>query len=348
MSFAVRPRIFAVSLVSLAVALSGCKVFDESLIDDEPEGMEPPPGGGELSVSDLLACDAPRNESLNEYRQVDTSRFENDLSTLPNCLGETPAPGNDSFFAVDMLEGQKWHFHAKVASEAIDPAIYVLDSCSDSRSCQNTYFGINACGPGENEHFSFMAPISGRYYVGIDSLLGGGEPIDVYAVHAECGNLVKEHSEFCDDGNTDPLDGCYRCRPVVLLDRAEIEPNDGPHDANLVRFVEGSGRRKITGTLGSHCDFDFFELEVPPSMLASVSLGGDVDCGRIHLETREPFAPNPVAVPEAGSPCTLADATPLPAGTYLARVAARREPGLGVFGLDYTLEIDIRPADAED
>jgi hypothetical protein len=301
-------------------------------------------------VSDLLACDAPRNESLNEYRQVDTSRFESDLATLPNCLGETPAPGNDTFFAVDMLEGQKWHFHAKVASDAIDPAIYVLDSCSDERSCQNTYFGINACGPGENEHFSFIAPISGRYYVGIDSLLAGGEPIDVYAVHAECGNLVKEHSEFCDDGNADPLDGCHQCRPVVLLDRAEIEPNDGPLDANLVRFVDGSGRREITGTLGSHCDFDFFELEVPPSTLASVSFGGDVDCGRVHLETREPGAPNPFAVPEADprSPCALADPTPLPAGTYLVRVAARREPGLGPLGLDYTLEIDIQSADAEE
>lgn len=337
---------FAVLVPLLScLALSGCKVFDESLLEEsEPtDGMdpveEPDPA---LAVTDPLVCDAPLVESVNAYRRVDLTELGDDLPALPNCLGGAPAPGNDAFFAVDMVVGQKWHFHVQVSSPAIDPAIYVLDSCSDSRSCQNTHFGINACGPGQNEHFSFLAPATGTYYVGVDSLIAGGEAVNVFAVNAECGNLTKEHSEYCDDGNDDVLDGCHRCRPVILADGSETEPNDGPLDPNLIHFPDGFGHRRVTGTL-SGCDFDFFEIEVPAGARTSVAFGEGVDCGRAELELRRPGDPKPFAVSDAdpGAECPVVDGEALEPGTYLVRVASRREVGLDLPSLDYTLDIAI-------
>jgi hypothetical protein len=307
--------------------------------------MQPPTTAlEELLVADTLACDAPVNESWNEYRRVDTALLANDQPSLPNCLGEAPAPGSDAFFAVDMRAGQRWHFHVKVASAAVDPAIYVLDSCSDSRSCQDTYFGINACAEGENEHFSFVAPMDNRYYVGIDSLLPGSEPMEVWAVHADCGNLSREHGEYCDDGNEDPLDGCHQCRPVLLADRAEVEPNDGPLDSNFVRLQpDALGQRRINGTLGSRCDFDFYQVEIPPGAEARITLTGESECGRIDLQLRTPGDPNPFGAgdPSDENPCVL-ERKDLAPGNHLVRVASRRDPGTDFTTLDYGLEIDVR------
>lgn len=336
-----------VLLALSALPVSGCKVFDEDLLVEEGPHTH---SGDELAVADELSCEAPANESVNAYRRVDLGAYANDLGNLPNCLGELAAPGNDTFFAVDMDAGSKWHFHVRVQSSAIDPVIYVMDSCSDSRSCQDTYFGINACPEGGNEHFSFVAPVAGRYYVALDSLNEGGEPVDVFAVRADCGNLVKEHSEYCDDGNDDPLDGCHQCRPVLLVDRGEIEPNDGPLDGNLMRIAEdGFGTRRITGTLGSRCDFDFYELQVPPGASTSVSLGGDVDCGRAELELRSPDEPHPFAVSDAqpGSACTPIEDLTLAAGTYLLRVASKRHASADLPPVDYVLEVRVEPAVTE-
>jgi len=324
----------------LFAALGACNVFDESLLEAEPPAETEPA----LAVSDALRCDAPSNESVNAYRKLDLSRYDNNLSALPSCLGELDAPGNDTFFAVDMSEGEKWHFHVQVTSATVDPVIYVLDSCSDSRSCRDTLWGINACVEGENEHFSFIPPSSGRYFVAIDSLVSGGEPIEVFAVRAECGNLVKEHSEFCDDGNDDPSDGCHLCRPMLFQDGAEAEPNDGPLDPNVISFPEGSGSIRLAGTLGSRCDYDFFQLEIPEDAHATIALSGVTDCSRVDLQLQRPHAANPFDVEGAPSDeCPSLDTTALTAGTYLVRVASRREPGLPSSATDYVLNVTLEP-----
>lgn len=329
------------SATTIAWLFAGCSVFDERLLEPEPAESDQ-----RLAVADHLSCDAPLNESVNAYRTLDMSEYDNSLAVLPNCLGEVSAPGNDTFFGVEMQEGEKWHFHVQVTAESIDPVIYVLDNCSDSRSCRDTHWGINACGEGENEHFSFVPPASGRYYVGIDSLTSGGEPIQVFAVRAECGNLVKEHSEFCDDGNDDPLDGCHQCRPVLQGDGPEVEPNDGPLDPNLIRLTEGLGTIQITGALGGRCDFDFFQLEVPEDVRTTVSLSGVTECSRVDLQLRRPADPNPfsvLAVADAAEDCPIIDSSELSAGTYLVRVASRRQLGLHAGPLDYAIEINLEP-----
>lgn len=343
------PKSLVCLLLSVAsgLVIAGCNVFDEHLIPEEDAQAEP---GDELAVADQLSCEAPPNLSVNDYRRVDLGAFGNDLPSLPNCLGELAAPGNDTFFAVDMDAGSKWHFHVRLLSQTIDPVIYVLDSCSDSRSCQDTYFGINACPPGGDEHFSFVAPATGRYYVALDSMTEGGEPVDVFAVRADCGDLVKQHSEFCDDGNDDPLDGCHQCRPVLLVDRGEMEPNDGPLDANLIRLGEdGFGARRIDGTLGSRCDFDFFEIEIPPGAFTSVTLGDQVDCGLAEIELRAPGEPHPFELSPiaAGAGCPGIENAELEPGTYLVRVTSRQPGSADSPALAYELDVAVSKASAD-
>jgi len=321
------------------VLLASCSVFDESLIDEQPDdGVE------SLEVADNLSCTLPSNDSFNDYRRVDFGAFEDDVPTLPNCLGETDAPGNDTFFQVSMKAGEKWHFHVKAPTIASDPAIYVLGSCSDLRSCSDTYWGINACGDGEPEHFSFVAPTTDDFYVGIDGLRAGGENTEVFAVHAECGNGLKEHSEDCDDGNDDPLDGCHECHPVITEDAAEIEPNDGPLDPVLVAFPDGVGSITITSTFSSRCDFDFFRVDVPESTRLELALDGSPSaCEQSDLELRSLTDANPFQIQPASADdaCPALSRDDLPAGSYLIRVARRRELGVGGGSVSYQLSVAL-------
>jgi len=334
-------RISRVAFV-FTLALASCSVFDESLIPEESTGTTEP-----LRVADHLSCSVPMNESVNAYRSVNLSEFDDSIPSLPNCLGEVDAPGNDTFFAVRMNANEKWHFHVQAPTTASDPAVYVLDSCSDLRSCRDTYWGINACGDGENEHFSFVAPATGDYFVGVDGVRAGGEAIEVFAVRADCGNDEKEHSEFCDDGNDDPLDGCHECRPVLSEDTAEIEPNDGPLDPDLLVLPAEGGSMRITSTLGSRCDFDFFRLDVPANAELALSLSGNASACRLaDLQIRELDSPNPFLVDSAADPsgaCAELVRGDLRAGTYLIRVAPRRVPGVAAAAVNYALDVSPTP-----
>lgn len=335
----VSPRIRLTGFLALLLA-SGCSVFDEDLIPRENEGDVA------LAVADNLSCSVPLNDSLNDYRIVDMGEYGDNISTLPNCLGEADAPGNDAFFRVRMTADEKWHFHVRPPSTgASDPAIYVLSSCSDLRSCQDTYWGVNACGDGEAEHFSFIAPSTGDYFVGIDGLRADGERVEVFAVNAQCGNGVTEHSESCDDSNDDPLDRCHECHPSLFEDGAESEPNDGPLDPNILFFPDGTGAISLSNTLGTRCDFDFFQVEVPENARLEVTLEGNTSaCRQSDLQIRGLADPNPFRVDPAvdpNAPCATVTEEGLPAGTYLVRVASHRELGVGAGAVDYGLRVEI-------
>jgi cysteine-rich repeat protein len=331
-------------LLSLvAVSFFACNVFDESLIPSDPGD-----GGtqAEKLGEDCVGRDIPTFESLNEFRQIDTTHLKNDRYQL-SCVGN--ARGNDGFFKVEMEKGKKWHFHVKVTpgTEA-DPAVYVLDSgCQDS-VCQRGW-GLNECVAGQDEHFSFFPPRSGTYFVGVDSMTPGGEPLQVLAVQPDCGNNIKEHSETCDDGNLDPGDGCDElCRSELSKGNAkEVEPNDEPKANANVLLLDGKPLT-VTGQLGGTCDFDSFAFDVEEGGAVRARLegtGGDgcsVDL-KLQLVDTDGLTPLGTVRTQAGE-CPELDGTEsfasgLDAGTYFVRITTEREDEPESF--DYALEVEV-------
>jgi cysteine-rich repeat protein len=326
----------------LAFAFLACNVFDESLI---PSDSGDAGSDAERLAEDCVGRDIPTFDSLNDFRQIDTSKLKNDRFEL-SCVGN--AQGNDGFFKVEMKKGKKWHFHVKVSEKSeADPAVYVLDSgCQDS-VCQRGW-GLNECVAGQDEHFSFFPPRDGTYFVGVDSMTSGGEPLLVLAVQPDCGNAVKEHSETCDDGNVDPGDGCDEvCRQELSKGSAkEVEPNDEP-TANANVLVLDEGALKVTGQLGTKCDFDSYAVEVEEggSVRALLTNTGGDTCDvdlKLQLVDTDGLTPLKTLRTSAGT-CPVIEGTEsfasnLPAGTYFVRVTTEREDEPAA--LDYALEIE--------
>jgi cysteine-rich repeat protein len=201
----------------------------------------------------------------------------NDDWQVPNC-GQQPALGNDSFFAVDLEAGRKLHIHVN-AVDALDPTVYIVDSC-DQRVCQP----LNAASycPGGKEHLSFLAPLTDRYFVGVDSVDPGGGRVEVLAIAPVCGDGTKDHGEPCEDGNTDRGDGCddYCRNEVVASERTELEPNDDLASGNVLASIDGAARFVVRGKLEGPCDPEVFSFELARPATASVRLqspSGD-DC----------------------------------------------------------------------
>jgi cysteine-rich repeat protein len=221
----------------------------------------------ELLAADICSSpDVPVVTSSSQPVRIDTSKLSDKIRDLASCT-EFQALGNDAFFAVDMEAGEKWHFHASIVGEQANPAVYVLRSC-DERTCQ-VGDAIDDCNDGFDEHLSFSAPTTSRYFIGIDSREAGGEVYDVLALSPVCGDSILDHSETCDDGNLVANDGCdERCRfelapasPSTLT--FELEPNDDFTSANYVQPEAIASQVKISGRLGGRCDFDIFVIDVP-------------------------------------------------------------------------------------
>ncbi|HVJ18094.1 MAG TPA: PPC domain-containing protein [Polyangiaceae bacterium] len=315
------------SLCAVAVALgASCNVFDESKIPTEDATTT-------LSLGeDCLGSDIPTFESLNEFRDIDTSELRNDHSSL-SCVGR--ADGNDGFFKVAMTAGKKWHFHVKVTqgTEA-DPAVYVLDSgCQDS-VCQRGW-GLNECVVGQDEHFSFFPPRDGTYLVAVDTITDGGEPMQILAVEPECGNGNKEHSETCDS-----TEGCdENCRQVLPAGEVEVEPNDEPRaNANVLTFDGDTAR--ATGQIGGKCDFDSFAVTVPAdgTINATLTSGCGLDLS-LQLVRPDGLTPLGDAVATSAGDCPTISRANLAADTYFVRLTTQREDE--PMGVDYELEVQV-------
>jgi len=280
---------------------------------------------------------------------VDLSGNRNEFDNVGSCVDNVRTPGADGFISIPMEAGEKWHFHAKVIDGVGDPAIYVLDSC-DPRSCQFGA-GIDICGSGVDEHFSFIAPRTTTYIIGIDDKGASAGRYDMLVLHATCGDGNAEHSEGCDDGNSVPGDGCDEGCRFELADAAdEHEPNDDFTGAN--RPILSAGAGSVLGLLEGRCDPDFFAVRVPE--------GGGVS---VQMMTRAGTAcaePSPASLLELvgqdglnalgagsvvpGSGCPSIDgesfATGLPAGVYYIRLTA---PDAGT-SLPYKLLIQVSDA----
>ncbi len=192
---------FLLPLVLLS--LSGCLAVDESRykIFEDPDG-----GSGGVDLVESCGADAvPLADQLRDII-IDTNGADNSTST---CSG-SGTPGNDLFIALDVVAGEYWHFHLAVDPSEPNPTgrnplLYVIPEAS----CGTASCGLfsNRCSASMgDEHFAFIAPTTGIYYVGIDDGNAGGGRYRLQALRPVCGNALmtggsNEHGEACDDGS---------------------------------------------------------------------------------------------------------------------------------------------------
>lgn len=310
------------------LALPGCfDNFDPTLYEGSDAGLDAPaePDSGiGLRFGDfctpLATSVVPTGENI---FNVDTTGAVDNMRDLASCVGATTL-GNDVFLAIEAGPNERWHFHVRQgASVDVDPVLYLLDACNE-RNCDSDR-AINACGAGANEHLSIVAPPSGgTYYLGVDSVAAGGFAGTLEIYRPICGNRVgPEHSENCDDGNTDDGDGCDSlCRTELsgaLVEEAAV--NDDFYSANHVMVADGT---TVLGEIGGGCDVDVFAVDlVAGSTLTATMTGRGGTCPALAPEARlSILAPSGtlelrVATQEACPVLTHAITT---SGTYFVRV----------------------------
>ncbi len=342
-----------------ALACAGCFVFDASLYMNVDAGTDggPTPLSGELAevcgdAAPMLTLDAQRRSysfSIDTRGRVDSER---DVS---GCTGRVEN-GPDLFLAIQGEPGDHWHFHARVDPEAggANPAIYVLRGC-DARACAGGD-GLDVCGTGADEHFTFVPDASARYVVAFDSPDAEGFAGMIEAYRTECGDGTQDHSENCDDGNEVDDDECDNaCRSVLTgASAVEREVNDDVHAANRIELA-APGTFSARGSIERLCEVDVCAVAVPEggSLSAAVRADGGGECPAagegVVLELLELVAvgeprvrvagtvPSGGVCPEIGADVALAQG--LPAGTYYLRVSKVQErPDELRYQLDVTLE----------
>jgi cysteine-rich repeat protein len=247
---------------------AGCNYFDadaEKLIRDETGTGGKPGGTGGASnmtaAADFCVSDSvPAREPDDQFLEVETQDLRDDFHDLSTCGISRSLDGVDGFFKVDLVAGERYHFHVKAAAGE-DLAVYLLSQC-DERTCVGS---VDDCPAGTDEHFSFVADTAGTYFLGIDGIgdRTADNPLTFLATRPVCGDGKKQHSEVCDDGNVNPKDGCDdRCRVVLSDGGTETEPNGDRYGANVVQVAPGATSR-VRGSIGGPCDSDFYLVRVP-------------------------------------------------------------------------------------
>ncbi len=248
--------------VAAALFLGGCFVVTPDHRDDvlggQMDGGED--GGTDGMVTTLDAgpdsilvdrCgdDMANYEILRDSRPafiVDTTALVNRVS---QC-GSASAPGNDGFIAIEVTAGDQWHFHVipdpATPGQVRDPFLYLVlpsGSSCDTRACQ--HFSNSCAGTGD-EHFAFIAPEDGIWYLGIDDAMAGGGVYQIEAIRLQCGDGDKAHGEACDGSGT-----CNSsCQEILSESRPnEVEANDNAIEANFVE-IPASNSVTLSGTIG--------------------------------------------------------------------------------------------------
>jgi hypothetical protein len=265
-------------------------------------------------------------------------------SLTPACSGTT-ARGNDRFFAIDVSAGEFWHFHL-VADPSFapmeldrDPVVYVVSGdgaggCNDRpMNCAAVF--ANLCSGRSDEHVSFVAPSTGRFYVGIDDANPGGGHYLLDAFRPACGNGLQEHGESCDDttsGTCSP-----DCRKLVGRTMTgdsplEAEFNDNPVEANRVEFFGATTTQvEIAGDVGGggDCYPDVFEVRVETmgtdvrieALTATGAACTSPSSALYTLQLRDASGTSR-GTPVVGAPCPSVEALSLPVGVYTIWVRA--------------------------
>lgn len=273
-----------------------------------------PPGGVAAVISDTT-----------ERLEIDTRGLNNRVAT---CTADA-APGNDAFLAIDGVAGDAWHLHLIPSplepSQIRDPYLYLLDARCDPRQCSLN--AANFCSGMGDEHFSFIIPATGRYFIGIDDVMPGGGLYELEAIRPQCGDGVREHGEACDSGAN-----CIDCREVVDVARdREVEPNDNFLEANHLSLPVENVLTVEATIGGSSCTYsDMFLVDIP-SGGASLSVQflsdeSDSVCDSASLTPFEAVLWNtagevrvaPMTNPSTG--CSELDVSSLEAGRYFIEV----------------------------
>ena len=304
-----------------------------------------------LNAYDKCSASLPVHASSGDTFAVDTTNFTDDFGQLMGCTPRNQ-PGNDGFFALDMNAKERWHFHIRIpmGSADADPSVYVLPNCDD-RACKRIA-SADECGPGYDEHLTFVPDTAGRYIVAVDSPAPGGAAWAVLAIHPVCGNMTKEHSESCDDGNTNSGDGCSAMCATELADgQMEVEPNDDAVGANPLAIPGITGAITVKGQLRNGCDPDMFVVQVPAngSVAAAITDNDGNGCAsgaqlQLHFVGSDGFtllgmgAASPPPCPAIGSNAKFAQM--LPQGIYYLRVQqVSRDKSAPV---NYRVKVEVR------
>jgi cysteine-rich repeat protein len=299
---------------------------------------------GQIAADSCIDLDVPTLTSEQRFIPVNTEFMVDDFSEFGGCIS-APTVGNDAFYKIDLVEGEKWAFHVKNNTDEANPAIVVLPGC-DSRTC-NAGTAADVCDAGGDEKLSVIVPRSGTYYVGVDSREPGGGDFELMAFRPNCGNGTVEPGEACDDGNRVGEDGCDNyCRAEIRATDSnnqggllanEIEPNDAGADANIIKFDEVAGTREreitVQGRIGVWCDRDTYAIQVPDGMSVEASVlpnSADAcspDQPKVRLVLCNPDgntvrasgeAPEEGMCPELNG--SIAGTTSLPGNTYFIRI----------------------------
>jgi len=299
----------------------GCDLFPADLYRQDgalPDATDRP----EVSTVDECGGEVPALEQEVVNAPIDLS---DDTNGDDGARCGLTTPGNDAYFAIPMAAGEKWHVHVQARpSLGFDPAIAVLDGCAGE-----CVAAMDHCRTDQDEHLSFVAPADGIYVVRLDGHLEGGGLYDLLVAQPVCGDGgAPEHSETCDDGNTESGDGCdSRCRAELGSGDGEIEPNDDLTGANVL--VAGS---TVHGRIGGRCDQDYFVMAHGGGPLVAV-LGGRDD--------------GPCAAPSASLELVDSSGTLLASGAPEGTLCARLEHSAPASELYLRVDADPTAPDFE-
>ncbi|MCB9592337.1 MAG: hypothetical protein H6719_06365 [Sandaracinaceae bacterium] len=273
-------RLASIPTLAIALALGGCFVVTPGHRDDVlnntgtdagTDGAVPPgtdagvDGGGSTNLLvDSCGDSSATYEILRDSRSpfiVDTTSLVNRVSTC----GTGASPGNDGFLAVEVTAGDLWHFHVipdpATPGQDRDPFLYLVlasGSSCDTRACQHS---SNSCLGGGDEHFAFVAPEDGIWYLGIDDANPGGGVYQIEAIRLQCGDGMKVHGEACDGSAT-----CSSsCQEILSETRPnEVEANDNPIEANFVEIPSATNEITLSGNIGGGtCTYpDVFDFRI--------------------------------------------------------------------------------------
>jgi len=355
-----RPALFAfLALSSFGLWSAGCTIVNDGALR-RLEGTEGDTGPVMNGANRCGVAGTPLINSLpaGEPILIDTTAASN---TLRSSCGRG-TEGNDVFFALDVAEGDYWHFHLAANPDdpnasMRDPVLYLFSAgppgndgnstCSD-RSCD---FFADRCSSSSDEHFAFVASTAGRWYLGIDDHGAGGGTYVLNAYHPNCRDGVVEHGEACDDGNEINTDACDNsCRKIIRQDGAqESIPNDNIVEANVLIFDVNSILR-IRGTVGGQVDCypDVYALNIPDQSRLRVAAiesfsGTETLCDTgtdapftITLQNRA--GGQPISGGVDGNGCPILTTSNLDAGEYLVTLDASEDrPDASLYWMRFEL-----------
>lgn len=329
------PNRISTLLALAALASSGCFVVDDTHLNEVLGGDAGPgtdgatdAGPGDDAGSDNILnpnCGEPQENYLviadtMENIQLDTTGMTNTVRS--RCGNGSTGP--NGFLALEATAGQQWHFHIQANAGDLDPLIYLLDSTCDARDCS---FNADYCaGLASDEHFAFIAPADGIYYLGIDdgtNQQGGQYQLSAYLL--QCGDGTDTHGEAC-DGSANCNTSCQAELGEATVS-SEVEVNDSQVEANHI-VMPASNVFEFSGTLTPDgCtypdvySFDINDADTEVSVIALDTSG--IPCNASSLT--EDFtltirnAQNEVVIAPmnaAGTGCAVIEPRALPAGVY--------------------------------